>query len=244
MIPTPETAKMQLKTRLRPEQLNLLRRLHQSTWVAGWSAVHRAFLTPFNLYRNRNRSARRLEIGPGRERIPGFETLNVRAGGRLDYVVDAARKLPFPDATFEIIYASHVLEHVPWYMTDRVLREWVRVLRPGGVLEIWVPDALKIAEAFVAAERDGDRRFEEDGVFRYNEQRDPCRWMAFRTFSYGDGTGATDHPNWHRAAFSPRHLKACLETAGLTEIRRLDRSEVRGFDHGWINLGMAGRKPP
>lgn len=44
-----------------------------------------------------------------------------------------------------LLYASHVLEHIPWYKTEEVLREWVRVLKPGGVLEVWVPDRLKYA---------------------------------------------------------------------------------------------------
>ena len=66
--------------------------------------------------------------------------------------------------------------------------------------------------------------------------------MAGRVFSYGDGTGATGHFNWHVALFSERYLGELMCKAGLTEVRRMSRSEVRGYDHGWINLGVCGRK--
>jgi len=125
----------------------------------------------------------------------------------------------------------------------RPLREWVRVLRRGGSLEIWLPDGLKIAQAFVTAETYGADDFNNDGWFPYNDEQDPCKWAAGRIFSVGDGTGNINHSNWHRAFFSPRFLKKCLEQAGLANVRRLDRTEVRGYDHGWINLGMTGTKP-
>jgi ubiquinone/menaquinone biosynthesis C-methylase UbiE len=194
---------------------------------------------------------RKLEIGPGAERIEGFETLNIAPGTNVDHVADAAGRLPFDDGTFSVVYASHILEHVPWYLTEQTLREWVRVLKPGGLLEVWVPDGLKIARAFVEAEDaiDGapgaqDRTI-NDGWYRFNPRRDPCVWAAGRLFTYGDGPPGANYasPNWHRAMFSPRRLEDCLWSAGLVDVQRLDRSQVRGDDHGWINLGFRGVKP-
>lgn len=188
-------------------------------------------------------TGRRLEIGPGASRVPGFETFNVVPGPDVDHVGDAARALPFPDNTFALIYASHILEHIPWYQTVDALREWFRVLAPGGALEVWVPDGLKICRAFVEAESGGEDRTINDGWYRFNPQRDPCVWAAGRIFTYGDGDGNPASPNWHRAIFSPRHLENCLRAAGFERIERLPRAHVRGDDHGWINLGMRGVKP-
>lgn len=199
--------------------------------------------TQLNLQRNAGKTHRRLEIGPGPEPIPGFESLSIAPNLGVDYVWDAARRLPFPSDTFELVYASHVLEHVPWFQTENALREWVRVIQSGGHLEVWVPDAVKICEAFVDFEKTGVDRTHLDGWYRFNPQRDPCRWAAGRLFTYGDGSGRPDDPNWHRAMFSERYLRAQLEGAGLVDLELLDRSEVRGHDHGWINLGMRGRKP-
>ena len=151
--------------------------------------------------------------------------------------------MPFRDGTFELVYASHVLEHVPWYQAEATLREWVRILAPGGALEVWVPDGLRIAKAFVDAEMHGSADFTKDGWYRFNTGRDPCTWANGRIFSYGDGDGSKLSPNWHMALFSSRHLGDLMEAAGLTHIEQLDHADVRGHDHGWINMGLRGRKP-
>lgn len=46
-------------------------------------------------------------------------------------------QLAFPDETFEAVFACHSLEHA--YDVPAALREWVRVLKPGGFLAIEVP---------------------------------------------------------------------------------------------------------
>lgn len=210
--------------------------------VPGLGAVRRGFKTWRRLGANQRLATRRLEIGPGDHRIPGFETLNIVDGPEVDYVCDAAEPLRFVDGTFDLIYCSHILEHIPWYKTEKVLRDWTRVLKPGGTLEVWVPDGLKICQAFVDAEARGENYIDEDGWYYLNPSRDPCVWASGRIFTYGDGTGKTCHPNWHRAIFSPRYLGDLLRRAGLHSVREMNRSEVRGYDHAWINLGMCGTK--
>lgn len=48
-----------------------------------------------------------------------------------------ATRLPFPDATFDRVVTSEVLEHIQDDVT--ALTELVRVLRPGGMLAVTVP---------------------------------------------------------------------------------------------------------
>ena len=207
-------------------------------WLA--TSVHRVTLTRWNLRRNRHRRHRRLEIGTGQTRLHGFETLNVVYHRATDYIHDAARPLPFADSSFSIVYASHVLEHIPWYQGLAVVRDWVRVLEPGGALELWVPDALLICRTLVACEESHSSAAIKDDWWRFNARQDPALWAAGRLFSYGDGTGAARSPNWHRALYTPRFLASVMKSAGPSEIERLEPSHVRGDDHGWINLGMRG----
>ncbi len=54
-----------------------------------------------------------------------------------DCVADATR-LPFPDATFDYVFNSHLLEHLP--DPRAAIREWLRLLKPGGHLAMVIPD--------------------------------------------------------------------------------------------------------
>jgi len=49
-------------------------------------------------------------------------------------------KLEFEDGSVDLIYASHVLEYFDREEAVTLLKEWVRALKPGGVLRIAVPD--------------------------------------------------------------------------------------------------------
>lgn len=186
--------------------------------------------------------SRNLEIGPGAQIIPNFERLNIVADYNSDYVGDAKDLSIFQSGEFELIYASHVLEHIPWYESLKTLREWCRILKKNGVLEVWVPDSLKIAQAYLDAYHGINNDFMKDGWYRYNKNKDPNIWYAGRTYAYGDGTGSVYNHNWHRAAFSDVYLKKLLIQAGFTSVERLDETAVRGHKHGWINLGFRAIK--
>lgn len=207
-----------------------------------FGAAHRLILNAINRGRNAGKDTRYLEIGPGLKPIDGFEALNIVWTPGVDYVHSATRDLPFADNSFDMVYASHILEHIAWYQVPATLAEWYRIVKPGGTIELWVPNGLEIARAFVRAEDGEPNAIDRDGWYRFNPDRDPAAWAAGRLFSYGDGEGTRGHFNWHLALFSERYLANLLVDAGFAATRRMDRSEVRGYDHGWINMGIVGTK--
>ena len=189
-----------------------------------------------------------LEIGPGKTPIKGFETLNLdsneRTEGGADHVGDA-RKLPFEDNTFDIVFSSHCIEHIQWYQVKTTIKEWTRVLKPGGKLEVWTVNGYAIAKALVEYEETGkwngppiDEWRNKKILSRINQ--DPYMWASGRIMSY-PRSGDYDS-NLHRVIWTPKFLKQCFTEAGLYGIRDMDRSEVRGKDHGWINMGVVGTK--
>ena len=73
--------------------------------------------------------------GPFREWFGQYETADISMPG-VDHHVDL-QALPFADASYDVVYASHVLEHVP--DDRRAIAEIRRVLRPGGLAILPVP---------------------------------------------------------------------------------------------------------
>lgn len=86
------------------------------------------------------------EIGPGASPIPGLDPAPIyvdcfktfaAAPCRADYYGHAC-ELPFHDHSLDYVLASHVLEHVANPVA--ALAEWYRVVRPGGIIYLIVPD--------------------------------------------------------------------------------------------------------
>jgi SAM-dependent methyltransferase len=70
---------------------------------------------------------------------------------------DLRRGIPFPDDTFDVVYHSHFLEHLPREAAVPFLRACGRVLRRGGVLRVVVPDLERAANEYLAALASADR---------------------------------------------------------------------------------------
>lgn len=203
-----------------------------------WSVWARLAQNRINIHRNKVNADRKLEFGSSTGRRQGFETADVVAGRSIDYVLDCTRRLPFANDTFSLVYASHVIEHLPWYSVCDILTEWVRVLRPGGRLELWVPDGLKVCQSVLAAE-EGKLAGCPDGWAMLNPANDPFLWANGRLF-YGANP---NYPSWHKAMYTPKSLVAVMQSLGLKDVRLLEASENSGPDnHGWINLGACGFK--
>jgi SAM-dependent methyltransferase len=66
------------------------------------------------------------------------------------------KRLPLPDGTASLVYSSHFLEHVPRTLVPGLLRECLRVLQPGGVLRLVVPDLEDMAREYLAMREMGE----------------------------------------------------------------------------------------
>ena len=190
-----------------------------------------------NRIKNAGKKRRLLEIGPGRKRIENFETLNIVGGPNVDYVYDAAKQLPFKDRAFDLIYASHILEHIPWYQTKQVLKEWARIIKPGGSLEVWVPDGHKICKVMLEADEKKTEGI-PDNWKKKNPNNCPYLWVNGRIF-YGV---RNDYPSWHKAIFSYSYLEKIFRALNFSNIIQMDELNLRGEARGPINLGIKGTK--
>lgn len=168
----------------------------------------------------------RINLGCGARHMPGF--INVDFGenwsGRApDVVADITKTLPFPDAHAEEIHAYHVLEHILHWEVEGVLREWLRVLKPGGRLVLELPcldKILAIFQSHMAAGKPAPINLTMWGLF-------------------GD-PGHRDVHMLHRWCYSKDELRQLLERVGLTAIR----VETAQTHVPIRDMRMVGVKPP
>jgi len=158
----------------------------------------------------------KLNLGAGEVPLDGYENLDIKGG------TDVRNLSAYADGSVDEVRASHVLEHISFHETDKVLAEWVRVLKPGGRLRIAVPDALLCMKGILGTV-EGDAEANVDFLS-----------MALI------GSNSDDH-DIHRALFDRRGLQIQMQRAGLIGIR-----EWKGHDDCSslpVSLNLEGLKP-
>lgn len=93
-----------------------------------------------------------INLGSGGRGHPGWINVDVCPAPGVTCLFDCRKRLPFADNTARGIYTEHFFEHIDY--TEEApyfLAECRRVLQPGGVLRIVVPDAAKYIRAYCEA---------------------------------------------------------------------------------------------
>lgn len=88
------------------------------------------------------------------ERIPLLGKLYTRNNERFPEAVrvgDVVRGLPVADRSCDGVYASHVLEHLSRTDFDIAVGETYRILKPGGIARVVVPDLAAAARSYLEA---------------------------------------------------------------------------------------------
>lgn len=136
----------------------------------------------------------RLHLGCGKKKLEGWINCDLHDS---DMDMDI-RKLPFEDNSAEEIMAIHVCEH--FYVHDilDVLREWHRVLKPGGMIALELPCLDKVIAHFLNGS--------------------PANMTLWPL--YGDPhTHKDGEPALHKWCWSMISFHRLLEQAGFTEIK-------------------------
>jgi predicted SAM-dependent methyltransferase len=94
--------------------------------------------------------AKKLHIGVGKNYIPGWINFDIFSNNRADSY-GSALALPYDREFFDVIYASHVLEHFNRHMILSVLSHWRDLLVDGGILRLAVPDFNAICRRYLAS---------------------------------------------------------------------------------------------
>jgi len=96
----------------------------------------------------------KVEIGGGEKPLyPEYAQVDLKRLPHIKYNNDA-RILPFPSNTLTDICACYSLNCFSKIEAEVALREWYRCLKPGGRLELYVPDLIKVVREFLSTKNE------------------------------------------------------------------------------------------
>jgi SAM-dependent methyltransferase len=145
----------------------------------------------------------RLNLGCGPACAPGWLNCDLRAAPGVDLRADLRRGLPFAAASVDAIAGIHLLQDLPWAGIAPALRELRRILRPGGVLRLAVPDLDQAIRAYLA--RDAGYFYVPD-----RDARSPGAKLVTQLTWYGSV----------RTPFTYEFLEEWMQAAGFEHVRR------------------------
>jgi predicted SAM-dependent methyltransferase len=143
----------------------------------------------------------RLHLGCGKRCIPGFVNVDLADFPHIHYRRSIDNLEMFPDSSAELIYTSHTLEYFDRVQAVGVLHEWCRVLCPGGILRLAVPDFAAMIEVY----------------------RDYNNLGLILGPLYGRmEIAGTEQIIYHKTVYDFDSLRQLLESCGFENIRRYD----------------------
>lgn len=146
---------------------------------------------------------------------PGDLVLNVDIRGMdkgCNFICDLSLTLPFKDNSFDYIYSSHTVEHFSYIKVIDILKEWQRVLKVDGEIELVVPSFEYVVE----------------------------KYLDSKEIPIAELYGGQNHPHdFHLNVFDAKRLADYMRQAGFSEIK-VDRQDFWGRRN--LSLKAIGRK--
>ncbi len=150
------------------------------------------------------------------------------------YELDLRKSLPLPDGSCSIIYSEHFFEHIEYPRpAEDLLRDYARLLQPGGMLSIGVPDGEIALRAYAG---DDNQDFFNVSKERWHPSWANTRMEQINYMFRQDGE--------HRFIYDEETLLGSIRRAGFVEARR------RAFDpqldtvsRAWGTLYVEARRP-
>jgi SAM-dependent methyltransferase len=137
--------------------------------------------------------------------------------------VAPATRLPYPDDSVEVVYSSHMIEHLDRTDATRFVTEAFRVLRRGGALRLVAPDLRMLVDEYTAT-GDADRFV---AATRLAMPR-PRGWRARLNYRL-----SLDRHAW---MYDATTLLGLVEAAGFVDAAAIEPGTTRIADPGPLNL--------
>lgn len=154
--------------------------------------------------------APRLHLGCGENLLPGWLNTDFFPENPAVVHLDLTGLFPFPDASFDLVFSEHVIEHLPLAGGVNMLREAHRVLKPGGRIRISTPSLPTLL-----------------AIYAEPDVPDHRRYLDWHLETWLDGSAMRTPAivlndfvrNWgHLLIYDPETLFAMIEAAGFEQV--------------------------
>ena len=162
---------------------------------------------------------KRLNWGCGGAGEPGWINSDQKDGPGIDISGDIRDGLPLEENSIDYVVSIHALPEVPYTEQVTVLRELRRVLKPGGVLRLALPDLEKGIQAYQSGNRDYFLIPDEDA-------RSLSSKLILQLIWYG----------YSRTLFTHDFIRELLEKAGFTQVVECQFQQTQSPYPGIVEL--------
>lgn len=143
----------------------------------------------------------RLNVGCGKRVMEGWVNCDIARDPEAERdpeIICDAKQIPLEDECADVLQAIHLFEHFYRWQIDDVLKEWKRLLKPGGLLILELPNLVKCCQNYL------------EGRMRGGKNPDQLsRWGI-----YGDPRTGNPYMN-HPWGYAPDELISLLKEAGF-----------------------------
>lgn len=162
----------------------------------------------------------KINVGHGPFRHEGWLNVDCHLSRKkTDIVCDLRRRWPLPAGSAQYIFSEHVFEHFGYPdEIGHVMNECYRILKPGGVLRVIVPDAERYLRAYANNDKDFVRLIGGESVSGMSLVNTMMRESGF-----------------HRYAYDFFELEQVLKRAGFDSV---SRSSLKASRHPELNLDL------
>jgi predicted SAM-dependent methyltransferase len=199
------------------------------TYVRSRRLMRRSLLIDRRIIRNylRTEKVKKLQIGSGETSQTGWLDSDLMPSGK-EVFLDATKRFPFEDQTFDYIFSEHMIEHLSFPDGLKMLAECHRVLKQNGKIRIATPDLAFLIEL----QRPEKSALQAEFIKWLIDSWIPEAQFYADTFVFNYFVRA-----WgHQFIYDEKVLRSAFERVGFTDIkncaiRESEEEELRGLEN-------------
>ena len=173
---------------------------------------------------------RKLQIGCGENALEGWLNTDLTYIKNEVAYLDAGRKYPLPDESFDYIYSEHIFEHLNFKQGLNMLHECHRILKPGGHLRLATPDM----DFLIALHNEPKKTIHREYINWSTNRFIPGISNNFEENEYLPAFVINNFfRDWgHQIVYNYESLELILKKAGFSNIARQEvgKSKIEEFD--------------